>query len=465
MLREKSFENATLDVIIRPVNHPPYPNSTEVIIYANKLYQFKLTGHDDDGNITGAWIVEPPNVGSLFTTDVLMSRLGNLSTPCNVYNATTVCGHRIAAYPAVIGYQLSDSHLTGAPPYHDNFTFIVEDNHHQKSIIGYFSISVVTSVVAIPNTPYGPNFDVKPEESINQEEISFIEPLVTEDQMSVIYVYGIDYSDHPRNITCTIVTLPTKGTLYYKTKNSLSNNFSYELVKPNQTVSQFLSSKSYSKGFQFYYKSDSNDFTFPIMAWNGSLLPSSYREPDHFTFLIRTVQSLSSQTISSQPTTQFITIQNLNDPTEVIALNINQQYTIYAVNDHHNKYPYQLTFDTFEVFDPDLNVDLIVVHIQALYGILTITNRERLHLDFSSVDYCYKLLTWQCIGSGYEDSEMRFVASPTEVQLALNSLMYQSLKPYVHDVVNITLYDGEGESLFPPPFPHYATSKVHTTTV
>jgi len=102
-------------------------------------------------------------------------------------------------------------------------------------------------------------------------------------------------------------------------------------------------------------------------------------------------------------------------------------------------------------------------------GLLTLNEEIIPYLDFTSFQYCYAQVAWQCsgaaylcviailcsclsglstytnncyLGDGYEDSYMSFVSTPSLIGQALNGMRYQNTRASLTDHVNVTLYDG-----------------------
>lgn len=69
---------------------------------------------------------------------------------------------------------------------------------------------------------------------------------------------------------------------------------------------------------------------------------------------------------------------------------------------------------------------------------------ELLELDFNSDEFCFGGKTsWICQGDGVTDKSMSFVAMPSAAARAINGMMYESLRPNIHDNITVTFYDGE----------------------
>ena len=136
-------------------------------------------------------------------------------------------------------------------------------------------------------------------------------PIVLENKISSIALYGFDASDTPRDLNIKIITIPSKGKLYDKntvSKSVIQNNF----VLPLQILKN-----NYSIGISTFYEGRKHYFTSPSTMFNGTLLNPTLIETDSFVFC-----TTASDGSSSIPVTQYVTVKNYNDPTIIDISNL-----------------------------------------------------------------------------------------------------------------------------------------------
>ena len=95
-------------------------------------------------------------------------------------------------------------------------------------------------------------------------------------------------------------------------------------------------------------------------------------------------------------------------------------------------------------FDYDMN--FVRVDISSSRGRVTVTSEESRSLLRQYDCSGRSASPWQCVGDGYQDRRLTFVAAPSDVTYILKELEYQSLSTNLPeaDNVTITIYDGEG---------------------
>ena len=95
-------------------------------------------------------------------------------------------------------------------------------------------------------------------------------------------------------------------------------------------------------------------------------------------------------------------------------------------------------------FDYDMN--LVRVDVLSRRGRVTVTSEESRSLLRQYDCSGRSASPWQCVGDGYQDRRLTFVAAPNDATFILKELEYQSLsssRPEA-DNVTITIYDGAG---------------------
>jgi hypothetical protein len=247
------------------------------------------------------------------------------------------------------------------------------------------------------------------------------------------------------------------------------------------------------------YLSDTNFFTQPQVTWSGDMI-SPPPIPDSFTFTVVTV--CSSEDVSSGrvvstalPVEQLLEVRNKNNPSEITFTFQSERdaargyFEVYAFgttgvsdgvsdgvstieirnrhrqhgsgktlknanNDSNVESPiksYVIMDSSFTLTDLDRGTDIIHVRVSSTnsLGLLTLNPLHVQGVDFNSETYCSSnvgVSLWTCEGDGYNDRVMSFVGTPENVSLALNGMQYVSTHKHHTDCVNITLYDGVGNS-------------------
>jgi len=93
-------------------------------------------------------------------------------------------------------------------------------------------------------------------------------------------------------------------------------------------------------------------------------------------------------------------------------------------------------------YSEDCKVDRVRVDISAVNGTITLNAEHRSLADFEACkgrDFS----TWQCLGTGKDDSSMTFLAYPSDVNIILSNLVYEG-HYHTPDEVVIRVYDGQG---------------------
>jgi hypothetical protein len=111
----------------------------------------------------------------------------------------------------------------------------------------------------------------------------------------------------------------------------------------------------------------------------------------------------------------------------------------------------RLRIQGISVTDVDLDLDRVVVEI-------TTTNDNSMvsfnagvdgaNLDMADFNSCSTKRngrTWRCDGDGNDDSEMRFLAQPGDLNVLFDGLEFASLESSFRENVTIRIYDGSGD--------------------
>jgi Concanavalin A-like lectin/glucanases superfamily len=224
------------------------------------------------------------------------------------------------------------------------------------------------------------------------------------------------------NLEVELVSLPQHGILSYngtqitaKTRrrfpigfNSTTITFDYRLTEPNY-------------------------FSFPSINMYGR---ETLFLPEFFDFRIRAYNFNRSLIALSPTTTQPIQVIHVNHPGHLAAPNN-------VVLDIMNPMTAIVPGPVFYNDTLDYDMDYVRVDVWADYGLLSMSTDGLRLADFDS---CKNRVEgeWQCIGDGIKNSNMTFMAIPSDVRSVLRYLSYERSSPTLADEINIRVSDGTG---------------------
>ncbi len=403
-----SINNATVQLNVQSVDDPPYfKTNFSRNVYVGKLEILSLSGFDDDNKIRGAWLSRNTLHGNLYDIAPNGTVLRKIESGNSSLSSLKV------AYFSNSNETFYSSFITK-----DNFTFYLFDELGKRSVSKVYEISVFTGVVSTSSS-------------------HTITPLAIEDSASNITIYTEDVSGKRRNLYVIIGSSCSYGRIYESSKR---NSLHLNEVTAGDTLADVISSNDYAIGTMVKYIGNKNYFNVPNKMWNGSALSNS--DYDSFSFYARTDDNILSGT-----ETQFISVQNVNDPTEISIVypGNTDKFVAHSTSpsgDDELFISSSIIISGFAIVDVDLNVDIIKVEVLANNGFVTL-NQKFIHLlDFQSSEYCIAGQRWTCLGSGFTDSHMIFVGMPCDIENALNGLTYQTNLASIQDDITITLYDG-----------------------
>ena len=402
-----SIYNATVQLIVQSVDDPPYfKTNFSTNAYIGKVVILSLSGSDDDNKIRGAWLDSTSLHGYLYDVAPNGTMLGLIESGNRSLSSLKI------AYSSKSNETFYNSFITK-----DKFTFYLVDELGKRSVSKSYEINVYTGIVATASS-YATS------------------QLATEDSVSNITIYAEDVSGKSRDLFVTVGSGCSHGQLYESSKAySLSDE-----VGVGVALARVISASEYTSGIMVKYMGNKNYFNYPSVMWNGSALPTSAY--DSFSYYART-----DNFIQSSVETQFISVQNVNDPTEItFAYPDNADrfiaYSSTPSGDDELFFTSSIVISGFTLVDVDLNVDIIKAEVLVNNGFVTL-NQDYIHLlDFQSSKYCVAGRRWGCLGSGFTDDRMIFVGMPCDIENALNGLTYQTNLFSTKDVINVTLYDG-----------------------
>lgn len=421
----QSLRLANVSVFVTPVDQPPVPvqNLTATAI-PHSATSVELRGHSDSSSIMRWLILSLPSYGNLYT----VSKHGIVSTSPLVLQTNATHGISINTSTTELVYIYTDTEEFRQLPSSDSstgfltadyFAFALVDALGRESVSAFFLLQVFSSITATTMGPTGRG-------SINTLTT---QPLGIQGVCSPLVLYAEDKSNLRRNLTISILSGPSRGSLF---SNSNCTGESPAIV------TGFISAP-YRAGAIVYYLSDPNFFSYPSLSLNGTSLNATL---DSFTFQASTGDARSAVQ------TQLVSVQNFNHATD-IRLNTSAFEPLvlraYGAAPTSKDISVAAIFG-FAISDPDRDTGLVRVRIatRGRGGVVSLNPAALDALDFNSAARCLGNPRWQCTGSGFEDRVAVFITYPSAALAALNGMNYRSTKPNIIDVVNITIYDGEG---------------------
>ena len=170
-----------------------------------------------------------------------------------------------------------------------------------------YQITILTALTAKPSSTVTLNQSKSLSISASKSYI----PLALENTLSKIRLYGFDASDTPRDLFIEILQIPSKGKLYDKSTVSKS------VIQDNRILPLQIMKNNYSFGIAAFYLGDQYYFTSPLTTSSGTLLNRTLIRTDSFTF-----RTFAADGSYSLPTTQIVTVKNINDPTGIDISNL-----------------------------------------------------------------------------------------------------------------------------------------------
>ena len=402
---QSSLNTASISIIVRRINLPPIPTNETFVAFNGVSLNMVLKGVDSDGEIMGSSISTLPSLGMLrykisdAEQGEVVPRIFSASLNY-VYTNAFISESEVDA----------KSNLLAS----DCFLYRLFDSNMSYSIVASATINIYRAI------------DV---ERLNLHAL--------QGRQSSMIIYATDKSYVSDYLCLKIVESPINGSLFDPLKTSV--------LGVGDILTQRLSRDDYSigKGFEMDFISQSTKFSSPVQMLDRDLFVEK--------FTVRAFQCVDFN-LSSIATTMEVTVQNVNDPTEISYIYSRRheipEYTVYpSGNVNTVKFPTTIAIDECcELLDLDQNIDVVKVEISTLSGGLITINDEASNLDFTSEHYCRsRHVAWECVGDGYDDEHLVFVGKPMDVEAAISNLKFSSPHENVMDLVKITIYDGAME--------------------
>ncbi|KAJ1447760.1 hypothetical protein M885DRAFT_575447 [Pelagophyceae sp. CCMP2097] len=396
----RSAETASVVVQVAPVNDAPIaaPESTVVMAGVKTVLYLDGTDVDDAGGVAKmtASIVSLPTatlyqVASDGSVGAVVAAGDALQTAsvAFLYNGPTA---KINAKTGIFGS--------------DSFTFAVTDVHGATSTPATVSVVLQTPVTAAA--------------TVSQETV--------EGRLSPILLYGADAADANEPVCFRITALPRHGGLYG----------GFVLLGVGDSAGGPVPAP-YTTGAAVTYVGTPNYFSLPTTTWDGAALTVDADAFGYEAFACSNPGRVSTAVV------QKVEVRNVNDKPKLTASTLD--FAVYAVGggSADSEFPDRVELTGLTLDDAgDRDVDAVRVTIRAGKGILTLAKAG--DADFNSNAYCFGQPEWQCEKDGVSDRDFTFIATPSEVNLLLKGLSYQSAFSSISDTVTILVYDGIGKN-------------------
>lgn len=297
----------------------------------------------------------------------------------------------------------------------DKFTFRLFDYSHAFSTLGTASLAVNSGLNAVT--------------AQSRNDSSWI---CVEDTESTVRVYVEDSASSHRDVTVVILSVPEHGSL-----QRVSGNYT---LKSGDTLDTNCTDERVCVS-SLRYTPLKNYFNSPTLKWNGEPV-STNPGTENFTFYA----VVNGNGLYSNKAVQSIQVNNSNDPTDVLCPKQAHEVHAYGSNVYADGASWipldRTTVGGGTLVDPDEGVDVVKVEVSARFGLVSLRDVNVSLLDFNSATFCRGGGSSHCSGSGNSDRTLIFVADPSDAQIALENIVYQSLGSDVMDSIRITVLDG-----------------------
>lgn len=331
----------------------------------------------------------------------------------------TIVAEWDALWSQAIGYRFDNLELQSNEPEqeivgNDSFGFVVFDSDSNNSLPAFVNITVLAGVWALPYDGLWPCF---------------------EDTDCDVYLYGIAKAEGKVEMSFTLSKVPDYGQVIDDGTSSRVEDGSMLSV---------TDTSPWSDGVNIIYRPTLDFFTTPQVTWNGTELPD---QPENITIRFFVSAYLGDVVMSSPIVEQTLRVMNVNDDSNLTCAGL-QHYSVNAIGwsfDDLNgtiARPDEAVFTNISITERDRAVDAIRVDIEIDTGFVSFDELHLPLLDFSRD--CDNWENVRCQGDGSIDTNPIFSGEPKDVELALNSAVYQSYARNYVDNVSIIIYDGRG---------------------
>jgi Concanavalin A-like lectin/glucanases superfamily len=187
-----------------------------------------------------------------------------------------------------------------------------------------------------------------------------------------------------------------------------------------------------------YQPAESEYFNVPLVNMYGRNIPFT---PESFDFRIRAYDFKRKLIAISPTTTQLIQVVHVNHPGILTGPN---QALLNSLNPVEAIVPTPIDFTDSLDFD----TEYVRVDLWAEHGVLSLQVDG---LRLAEFDTCRDRMDfggqWQCVGDGKRNSNMTFIAIPSDVRAILRYLLYHRLPPGLADKIHVQVWDGTGEEM------------------
>ena len=254
-----------------------------------------------------------------------------------------------------------------------------------------------------------------------------------EDEECHIWLYGTAVDDSQANMWFTVIDIPTYGSLF--------DASSGDLVDIGSTLSDNIH-HPYDIGAHVIYRSPADFFDEPTITWTGSSMSGSLSIELGLSFYTSIMEGDAK--LSSTIAKQNIQVVNVNDNSSIFCpdedvFEVQATNTVADTNDTNR--PDRFVVSNVTLTDVDRSVDPVRVDLVTESGMVTLNILYLDQLNFD-LDCAGPGASWQCRSDPKMQSEITFIGTPEDVELALNGMTYLSNYSNILDSIVMTIYDG-----------------------
>eukprot|EP01034_Spumella_vulgaris_P024002 gene24002-30289_t len=423
-----STEEAWMHVMVTHVNKPPVITSNQVqTVSARTMTIITLSGTDSDSAIVSAQVtVSNSGIAQMF----LVYPNGSISNINLALIGTSVVSLLSAPFRFAynfLGSQYLSSSQSNPFIAQDAITFTLKDDQGVESAKGQIAVNVVTALLTsgTPLTVKSPT-----------NAVSNVKSNIT--------IYGTDLGSPARTLRVRIIVPPVYGSILNVAGAASSDTpaIAYDYVKGEISAGS-------KRGVQVTYLSNLNWFSTPKTMANGTKLNNPI---DCFTYILVTTagtafaqSTLHTQCVDVMAVSQLV-LANYSYSDNITRAN---GFTVNAWSTGSVGQGVQdITFDGFQFTDPNLSTDYVVVHYKSSSGkgLLDINSKFIKKTMTNALGLCNGPTSWTCMGDGYVDKEIIFVATVSDALGALNGAVYKCYQQNVNDVLTFSISHGVGDS-------------------
>ena len=156
------------------------------------------------------------------------------------------------------------------------------------------------------------------------------------------------------------------------------------------------------------------------------------------------VVDAADSSAASLPVEQLVAIRNKNQPPTLVVST--EPFFVHSYFEYSASPSSVLTLHSISFGDIDGDADLVVVYLRSTgsRSMLTLNQTFLSAADFASCSTKRNGRTWTCMGDGTRNSEMRFLAYPSDANLLVDGMQFTSYESEAVVNVSVGICDGSG---------------------